>query len=109
MFGTGRKCGRRHVGRLAALDSRLVGPTRSEPIRAIAEHFETDNQRKALLVMATGPGKTRTVDRAGRSVDARPTGSSGCYSWPTGTALVDQAVERVQGAPAETSTWREPA
>ena len=30
-------------------------------IRAIAEHFERDNQRKALLVMATGAGKTRTV------------------------------------------------
>ena len=30
-------------------------------IRAIAEHFETDKQRKALLVMATGAGKTRTV------------------------------------------------
>ena len=30
-------------------------------IRAIAEHFETDRQRKALLVMATGAGKTRTV------------------------------------------------
>ena len=30
-------------------------------IRAIAEHFEVDKQRKALLVMATGAGKTRTV------------------------------------------------
>ena len=30
-------------------------------IRAIAEHFEQDRQRKALLVMATGSGKTRTV------------------------------------------------
>jgi type I restriction enzyme R subunit len=30
-------------------------------IRAIAEHFETERQRKALLVMATGTGKTRTV------------------------------------------------
>ena len=30
-------------------------------IRAIAEHLENDNQRKALLVMATGAGKTRTV------------------------------------------------
>ena len=30
-------------------------------IRAIAEHFEVDNQRKALLVMATGAGKTRTT------------------------------------------------
>ncbi len=30
-------------------------------IRAIGEHFEVDRQRKALLVMATGSGKTRTV------------------------------------------------
>ena len=30
-------------------------------IRAISEHFERDRQRKALLVMATGSGKTRTV------------------------------------------------
>lgn len=30
-------------------------------IRSIAEHFEHDQQRKALVVMATGAGKTRTV------------------------------------------------
>ena len=30
-------------------------------ISAIAEHFDTDKQRNALLVMATGAGKTRTV------------------------------------------------
>jgi len=30
-------------------------------ITAIGEHFETDKQRKSLLVMATGAGKTRTV------------------------------------------------
>ena len=30
-------------------------------IRAIAEHFDNDKQRKALVVMATGAGKTRTV------------------------------------------------
>ena len=30
-------------------------------IRAISEHFDHDKQRKALLVMATGAGKTRTV------------------------------------------------
>jgi type I restriction enzyme, R subunit len=30
-------------------------------IRAISEHFEIDKQRKALVVMATGAGKTRTV------------------------------------------------
>lgn len=30
-------------------------------IRRVSESFEKDNQRKALLVMATGSGKTRTV------------------------------------------------
>lgn len=30
-------------------------------IRAIAEHVDNDKQRKALVVMATGAGKTRTV------------------------------------------------
>ena len=30
-------------------------------IRKVAERFEADKQRKALLVMATGSGKTRTV------------------------------------------------
>jgi len=30
-------------------------------VRRIAETFEVDNQRKALVVMATGVGKTRTV------------------------------------------------
>jgi len=30
-------------------------------IRRVAETFERDHQRKALLVMATGSGKTRTV------------------------------------------------
>jgi type I restriction enzyme, R subunit len=30
-------------------------------IRAIAEHVEVDKQRKTLVVMATGAGKTRTV------------------------------------------------
>ena len=30
-------------------------------IRRIGEAFEQDNERKALVVMATGAGKTRTV------------------------------------------------
>ena len=37
------------------------GPYQQRAIRAIAEHFEIDKQRKALVVMATGAGKTRTV------------------------------------------------
>lgn len=33
----------------------------SRAVRRIGETFEVDNQRKALVVMATGAGKTRTV------------------------------------------------
>lgn len=36
-------------------------PYQQRAIRAIARHFEADGERKALLVMATGAGKTRTV------------------------------------------------
>ncbi len=36
-------------------------PYQEKAIRAITEHFENDKQRKALVVMATGAGKTRTV------------------------------------------------
>jgi hypothetical protein len=39
-------------------------------IRRIAETFEDHNQRKALVVMATGAGKTRTV--SGHRLDDRP-------------------------------------
>ena len=36
-------------------------PYQHRAIRRVAEAFERDKQRKALLVMATGAGKTRTV------------------------------------------------
>ena len=36
-------------------------PYQQRAIRSIAKHFEEDGERKALLVMATGAGKTRTV------------------------------------------------
>lgn len=36
-------------------------PYQHRAIRSIAKHFEDDGERKALLVMATGSGKTRTV------------------------------------------------
>ncbi len=36
-------------------------PYQHRAIRRIGETFENDNQRKALIVMATGAGKTRTV------------------------------------------------
>ncbi|MGH1491343.1 MAG: DEAD/DEAH box helicase family protein [Acidimicrobiales bacterium] len=36
-------------------------PYQQRAIRAISEHFENQGQRKALVVMATGAGKTRTT------------------------------------------------
>ncbi|MEV0773385.1 DEAD/DEAH box helicase family protein [Nocardia salmonicida] len=36
-------------------------PYQENAIRAVTERFEIENQRAALLVMATGAGKTRTV------------------------------------------------
>ncbi|WP_067830340.1 DEAD/DEAH box helicase family protein [Nocardia inohanensis] len=36
-------------------------PYQERAIRAVTERFEIENQRAALLVMATGAGKTRTV------------------------------------------------
>ena len=45
-----------------AVNRKIAGrPYQQRAIRAIARHFEEDRERKALLVMATGAGKTRTV------------------------------------------------
>jgi type I restriction enzyme R subunit len=46
------------------IDTKIAGhkrPYQQRAIRAIAKSFEDDGERKALLVMATGSGKTRTV------------------------------------------------
>ena len=44
------------------IDGTIVGrPYQHRAIRRVTEAFERDKQRKALLVMATGAGKTRTV------------------------------------------------
>jgi len=46
----------------AQIDTNIVERYYQErAIRRISESFEGDNERKALLVMATGAGKTRTV------------------------------------------------
>ena len=46
----------------AEIDSRIVERYyQTRAIRRIGEAFERDNERKSLLVMATGSGKTRTV------------------------------------------------
>ena len=44
------------------IDSQIAGRYyQTRAIRRVAETFEVDRQRRALLVMATGSGKTRTV------------------------------------------------
>ena len=46
----------------AKINATIAGrPYQQQAIRQIAEAFEVDNDRKSLLVMATGSGKTRTV------------------------------------------------
>ncbi|SPB14455.1 EcoEI R domain-containing protein [Caballeronia novacaledonica] len=46
----------------AVIDAKIVERFyQTRAIRRVGETFEVDNQRKALLVMATGTGKTRTV------------------------------------------------
>ena len=56
-----RRTSRRPLS-LASVDPAIVGRHyQTRAIRRIGEAFERDNDRKALLVMATGAGKTRTV------------------------------------------------
>ena len=48
--------------RNAPIDANIAGRYYQEAaIRAVCDAFERENRRKALLVMATGSGKTRTV------------------------------------------------
>ncbi|CEG09837.1 type I restriction enzyme EcoKI subunit R [Afipia felis] len=58
-----RRTGRKKLADVA-INTKIAGhkrPYQQRAIRAIAKHFEEDGERKALLVMATGSGKTRTV------------------------------------------------
>jgi len=56
-----RRTSRKPLG-TEAINRRIVErPYQQRAIRAIARHFEQEGERKALLVMATGSGKTRTV------------------------------------------------
>ena len=68
-------------------------------IRRIAEAFEKDHQRKALLVMATGAGKTRTVI-ALADLLMRANWAKRVLFLADRVALVNQAVERVQATSA---------
>jgi type I restriction enzyme, R subunit len=46
----------------AEVDAKIINRYyQTRAIRRIAEAFERQNERKALVVMATGAGKTRTV------------------------------------------------
>ena len=69
------------------IDSSIAGRFyQARAIRRIDEAFEKDHQRKALLVMATGSGKTRTVialiDRCGLI------GRNALSSWRTVSPLL---------------------
>lgn len=56
-----RKAARRSIAS-TKIDENIAGRYyQTRAIRRIGEAFEKDRQRKALLVMATGSGKTRTV------------------------------------------------
>jgi type I restriction enzyme R subunit len=56
-----RRAGRQSLAKLP-INDQIAGRTyQSHAIRRVAEAFESDAARQALLVMATGSGKTRTV------------------------------------------------
>ncbi|MCG7495201.1 DEAD/DEAH box helicase family protein [Thalassobius sp. Cn5-15] len=56
-----RRATRKNLGKIA-VDEDIAGRFyQQRAIRRVGEAFEKDRQRKALLVMATGSGKTRTV------------------------------------------------
>jgi type I restriction enzyme R subunit len=58
-----RRAGRQKLSE-TRINTAIAGhrrPYQQRAIRAIAKSFEEDGERKALLVMATGSGKTRTV------------------------------------------------
>jgi type I restriction enzyme R subunit len=56
-----RRTTRRSLQDAAISDSIVERFYQTRAIRKIGESFEKDHERKALLVMATGSGKTRTV------------------------------------------------
>jgi type I restriction enzyme R subunit len=56
-----RRDGRKKLGSEAINRKIVERPYQHRAIRNVARSFEQDGERKALLVMATGSGKTRTV------------------------------------------------
>jgi type I restriction enzyme R subunit len=57
----GRRSARQPLAGLEIQKDIAERPYQHKAIRAVAEAFETGHQREALLVMATGAGKTRTT------------------------------------------------
>jgi len=74
-------------------------PYQQRAIRAVAKHFENDGERKALLVMATGSGKTRTVIALIAPPDARRLGQARALSGGSRCAR-EPGGGRIQGAPS---------
>ena len=56
-----RRTARHPLGSLAVNENIVGRHYQLRAVRKVAEAFESKNERKALLVMATGSGKTRTV------------------------------------------------
>ncbi len=56
-----RRTSRKHLGEEPISDTIVERYYQTRAIRRIGDAFEKDKQRKALLVMATGAGKTRTI------------------------------------------------
>ena len=56
-----RRSGQKKLGSEAISRKIVERPYQHRAIRNVARSFEQDGERKALLVMATGSGKTRTV------------------------------------------------
>jgi type I restriction enzyme R subunit len=56
-----RRTGQKKLGSEAINGKIVERPYQHRAIRNVARSFEQDGERKALLVMATGSGKTRTV------------------------------------------------
>ena len=96
-----RRTARKSLASLDAGEQIVDRHYQRRAISAITEHFEHGNQRKALLVMATGAGKTRTVIAL---VDLlmRAGWVKRVLFLADRTALVNQAVKRLQDPPAPT-------
>lgn len=56
-----RRTGQKKLGSEAISRKIVERPYQHRAIRNVARSFEQDGERKALLVMATGSGKTRTL------------------------------------------------